>query len=158
MQADQRPEQLIGEPAGLAPFPARLGDPGERGVGGGAEPVVAQPLADVTAQVHAALADEQPGIRRVPGRPVRVAAVSDDGELARRHPLLVADLVEAGEDLVRGRQGDDAAPVGGQHALRAEVGAQRHRLVGRAARRELERLPVREAASRHGPAASPTVR
>ena len=51
VQFGERRDQLVGEPAGLAVSAARLGDPRERGVGGGGELFAAKQLPDVAAQV-----------------------------------------------------------------------------------------------------------
>jgi hypothetical protein len=158
VQLDERAEQRVGEPARLAARPASLGDPAEIGVGGGGEPVPAQPLAHVAAQVHAVGRDGQPRVWRPPGHQVGVVPlVADEGDRARRHLLLEPDLVEAAEELVSGGHRHDAAPVRAEHARRAEVGAECHRRLGGPVRGlarpvgELERRPVLVAARRHGP-------
>jgi hypothetical protein len=151
VQLDQRAEQRVGQPAGLAALPAALGDLFEGRVRGGAEPVPAQRPAHVTAKVHAALPDQRPRVGRPPGRPVGILPlVADDGDRAGRHLVLVPDLVEAAEVLVGGRHRHQAPPVGAEHARRAEVGAEGGRRVRRS-RRELERVPVRVALNQRKP-------
>ena len=115
---------------------------------------MAQPLPDVAPEVKVISGDDEAGIGRPPRRPVRIAALAaHDRDGPRGDPLLVPDLVQGAEVLTGGGHRDDAAPVRAQHAGRAQVRAHRHRSVagtgGIRGDRELERLPVRVAASRH---------
>jgi hypothetical protein len=135
VQLGKRAEQRVGQPARLAALPAGLGDPAELSVGGGGEPVPAQPLAHVATQVHAVRADCQPRVGRPPGHLVGVVPlVADESDRARFHLVLEPDLVQGAEIVVGGRHRHDTPPVRAEDAGRAEVSAERHRRLGRPGR------------------------
>ena len=155
VQLHERAEQRVGEPARFTARPASLGDQAERGVRRGDEPVLAQPLPDVPAQVNPVPVDQRPRVGRPPRRPVRVVALAADEAIvpAATWSSYLTSLMRAEELACRGDR-DDAPPVRAEHARRAQVRAEGHGLDGAGAGAcqaggEPERLPVRVAVSRH---------
>jgi len=134
MQGLERVQQRTGQPARFAAVAAGQHHPVERGVRRRPLLPAPQPFPDVTAEVHAADRNHRPRVRRPPGHLIGIAVTEQWNP-----QLLVAELVEVALELVGGREREQAPGVGAQHAGRAQVRAERGRMISG---RQLGSAPV----------------